>query len=250
MGINYADFTEDEYRRLLKKAKQKYRFITYDEWILRNVTDDRRIIWRHDIDFSVHRALRLAEIEHEEGIISYYFTMLSSDFYNIFEREVTNRIKQIIGMGHKIGIHLDMGRYDELPDLCTIEKDLNFYSEIFEQLFGIKPTCFAFHNPPKEAFVQFQDKFIGGYINAYCNEIMEKMTYCSDSNGYWRFNSIEECLDQSDSDVTCVLTHPAWWTPVEMSPRDRINRAIYGRAEYVSRSYDLLLSSNKRLNVK
>lgn len=40
------------------------------------------MILRHDIDNSLSQALRLAEIEAEEGVKSTWFVLLRTDFYN------------------------------------------------------------------------------------------------------------------------------------------------------------------------
>jgi hypothetical protein len=46
-----------------------------------------------------------------------------------------------------------------------------------------------------------------------------------------------------------LLTHPAWWTPDEMSPSERIDRAILGRARATRGDYDALLKAAGRKNV-
>jgi hypothetical protein len=59
MDYFFEDFTESEYETLLKLAKKKWRFIKYSEYR----SDQPVVLWRHDLDFSVHRALRLAQME-------------------------------------------------------------------------------------------------------------------------------------------------------------------------------------------
>lgn len=245
----YKDFTEDEYRKLVRKAKNAYRFISYTEY-LNNKNDNRkRVIWRHDIDFSVHRAVRLAEIENEEGVTSVFFVLFSSTFYNVFEKGIKDRLKKIVSLGHKLGIHLDMDQYEELPDKERLIKDLNLFANLLKIQTDTMPTSFSFHNPTQEILNKFEDEYIGGYINAYSKTIMKGGAYCSDSNGYWRFQSINEVLNRKDITMACVLTHPIWWTPEELSPRSRIQRAIDGRSYYMGESYDGLLRDNHRENI-
>src|ERR1700753_465216 len=102
-----ADFTEAGYRGIVVEAKRRWRFLTYAE-----TTDaERGCLWRHDIDFSVHRALRLATIEAEESVRATYFVLLHSSFYNALEPEVAARIREIAGFGHDLAIHIDPASY-------------------------------------------------------------------------------------------------------------------------------------------
>jgi hypothetical protein len=47
-----------------------------------------------------------------------------------------------------------------------------------------------------------------------------------------------------------VLTHPEWWVPEPMSPRDRIARAIDGRAASVAAGCDRAIRAVGRRNVR
>ena len=41
------------------------------------------MISRHDIDYSIEKAVELAALEAEENVKSTYFVLLSSEFYNL-----------------------------------------------------------------------------------------------------------------------------------------------------------------------
>ena len=66
---------------------------------------------RHDVDFSPHRSLKIAQIENELGISAYYFVLLRSSFYNLLEREISQIFQEIIKLGHIIGLHT----YQQIP---------------------------------------------------------------------------------------------------------------------------------------
>lgn len=106
LNFNTTDFTEKYYKTLLKKIKNKTIFYNeinkYDNFTL----------WRHDIDFSVHRALSLAKLEKNLEVKATYFIQLGSNFYNIFEKETKNLIMKIIDFGHDIGLHFDFNQYN------------------------------------------------------------------------------------------------------------------------------------------
>lgn len=69
----YSDFIEENYRRLLRLAKQRYSFIRYPDY----AKEGTNILWRHDVDYSILRSLALAAIEHEEGVNSTFLSILT-----------------------------------------------------------------------------------------------------------------------------------------------------------------------------
>jgi hypothetical protein len=54
-GLDPDEFTEAAYRRILQAAKGHYRFERFG-----TSSAEPHVLWRHDIDISVHRALRIA----------------------------------------------------------------------------------------------------------------------------------------------------------------------------------------------
>lgn len=253
MDYYFNDFTERNYRQILKLAKKKYTFISYEKFLEQQDGDRdqyRKILWRHDIDYSVHRGGKLSKIEKEEDVHSIYFIHFNSKFYNVFEKEVCKKITEIYDNGQSIGLHLDWEYYDDIPTSNQIEEDLVFYKNVLKKLTGIEVYAFSFHNPTALTFEKFDNIKYGGLINVYSKEIMQRVEYCSDSNGYWRFQRLQDFLERDDIQNACVLTHPGWWTPTAMSPRDRIERAIAGRSAYVALDYEAMLSNGGRVNVK
>ena len=71
----------------------------------------RHVLWRHDVDVSMHRAARLAEIEAERGVVATYFVNPRSVFYNLLEPEIEVLLRRIRSLGHEIGLHFDAGAY-------------------------------------------------------------------------------------------------------------------------------------------
>ena len=97
------DFTIEEYGKLLRLAKHSYTYSCY-----RAIPWGKRfILWRHDCDLSLVRALALAHIEAEESITATYFLNPHSEFYNVFELSQWKNVKKIISLGHEIGLHFD-----------------------------------------------------------------------------------------------------------------------------------------------
>ena len=83
-----------------------YRFARYGER-----PSDRHVLWRHDVDVSMHRAARLAEIEAERGAVATYFVNPRSAFYNLRSPKSRRLLRRIRSLGHEIGLHFDAGAY-------------------------------------------------------------------------------------------------------------------------------------------
>lgn len=239
---DWSDFTEESYIKLLKLAKQFYKFVSYND----DLDDDNIVLWRHDVDFSVHRGLRLAEIENSLGVHSTFFLLLSSSSYNLFEKNIRERVKKIIDLGHNIGLHFDPSLYskDDFYDKLAWEK------RILEEMFEVEVKCFSFHNPDVGGCLSIDAMRIAGMVNAYSGYLKNNFKYCSDSNGYWRFDSIESILLKDGKYPRLqILTHPEWWTQEAIPPRQRIQRCINGRRDNAIDEYDSFMISYGRENI-
>jgi len=230
-------FTTDIYENILVAATSRYEFITPgDEFNKGNV------IWRHDIDFSPQRALALAKIEATHGVSCSYFFQVTSLFYNVLEPEVEKIIKEIVLLGHSIGIH-----YEQRPE--DNRNRLIAEARILSELTETDIRMFSLHNPTTFKSTEFNADTAFGMINA--SSIVDKkgVEYCSDSNGLWRFKTLWDVINEPVKQRLYVLTHPEWWQSINMLPRDRIQRCIDGRAVACGEYYDKLLSDNGRPNL-
>jgi len=241
---NWTDFTENAYAKLLSLAKEEYVFIGYTS----DLNREKIVLWRHDVDFSVHRALRLAETESENGITSTFFFQLSSICYNIFEHAVLERIRRIIRLGHSIGLHFDPSLYEGKCKEAILNK-MEWEKTVLENLFETTIHAVSFHNPEHDDWISVDARTLCGMVNTYSRFFKENFGYCSDSNGYWRFDSIESVLRNRKHSRLQVLTHPAWWTPEPLPPRSRILRCIEGRAKRCMKQYDGILAESGRMNI-
>jgi hypothetical protein len=221
---NFSDFTVDHYSKLLLLAKKRYNFIFFNE-----INKQQSfILWRHDIDFSIHRAYRLAQIESELGIKSTYFIHLHNEYYNIFEKEISLLVKKIISLGHQIGLHFDTHYYN-IENESELNSKLLFEAKLIKKLFDINVKVFSFHNTTQFT-MSCQNWKYAGLINTYANFFQKNVEYCSDSNGYWRYNRLYDILSVSTSNQLQILTHPEWWQEEVMSPWERIKHCIDGRS--------------------
>lgn len=238
-----TDFTTSQYVELLRLAKKSYEFVGYGGL----KPEGRYVYWRHDVDLSPNRALRLAQLEHEEGVRSTYFFNPHCEFYNLLETSQAKIVKDIISLGHDVGLHFDAGFYkiqneDELDALLVQE------TELLHNWFGVRVNVFSFHNP-NDFMLGCENDSYGGLINCYSKHFKTLVPYCSDSNGYWRFRRLRDVLEAATDSRLQVLTHPGLWQETVLSPRERVFRCAYGRANRVMYDYDKVLAEHGRENL-
>lgn len=204
-------------------------------------------LWRHDIDFSPQRALALARIERDQEVTATYFVQISSRYYSPFEPETAAVLREIVSYGHDIGLHFDaeVVAHHRTPDYS---RRLKFEASILAEVVETRVDSFSLHNPTTIPGLQFAQTE-AGLINASHPCFQQDFVYCSDSNGTWRHRSLSEVVADPTVRRLYALTHPEWWQDSFMSPRDRIQRCIDGRARRAGRYYDELLERYGRPNL-
>lgn len=251
VSINYniEDFTEENYRRLVQIAKSNNPIFNF-----MNALDIEGggILLRHDIDFSVHRAFALSEIEKDEDVQSTYFVYLHSQFYNVLEREITDLLKKIIANGSLIGLHFEPCYYNlEISDRERLFNKIKIEKKFLEEILDVNVSVLSFHNPDVGGeWYKIDDLWLGDVLNVYSRYFRENFEYCSDSNGYWRFQRLEDVLVKSNGKKIQILTHPGWWQKKVMYPYDRVKRCVEGRKDHNLEVYSNTLDRLRRANIR
>jgi hypothetical protein len=241
----YEDFTEAAYTDLIDAARARFAFEPFG-----TVATAPHVLWRHDVDVSVHRALALARIEERAGVRSTYLLSLHSAFYSLLEAAVAQRVREIADRGHWLGLHFDLAAYDGLDDTAELERRIRQERQLLEDWLGRPVTALSFHNPDVIAVPAMRAERLAGLPNAYSQTLAERCEYVSDSNGYWRFRRLADVLADTGIEHLHVLTHPEWWPPEPLSPRARLERAATGRARGVLEANDADLERFGRLNIR
>ncbi|MBN1872273.1 MAG: hypothetical protein JW800_06850, partial [Candidatus Omnitrophica bacterium] len=139
-------FSLNMYRDILEKAKKfGYRFprlSDYRDWIDKY---QRFLLVRHDVDISPLNAAKMAEIEHSIGISTTYCLRVHSIFYNVSAPPFYDAIRDIVEMGHEIGLHYDAAFYDKAG--MAFSKGIKAEAGYLEALFGIKVRTVSQHKP-------------------------------------------------------------------------------------------------------
>lgn len=239
-----GDFTEEAYEELIRLARARYRFERYGK-----TSDEPHVLWRHDVDASPHRAVRMAAIEAEQGARSVYCFLLHSSFYNLLERGVADKAREALDFGHGLGLHFDTAFYDGRLAGDRLHALVGREAALLQELLDRPVEVVSFHNPDVADDLGHDSDLLGGLQNAYGRTVRERYTYVSDSNGYWRFRRLIDVLQQGSHPRLHVLTHPEWWTPTPLPPRERIVRCVEGRAAATLDDYDRLLAAAGRRNI-
>jgi hypothetical protein len=198
-------FSQEGYRELLLAFKSAgYSFCGFDK-IDRYLTEGEPfIVLRHDLDISLHPALEIARIEHEQGVQATYFVTLHSPFYNALSRSNAEIMLQLHQWGHQIALHVDLTAYagDCAKALLEVSVFAQFYPYSNTQLASL-------HSPinleqiPIESFEQLQ--------NVYGHVFSKEMAYISDSTGRWRYGHPLDSEAFLSRKPIQLLTHPIWW---------------------------------------
>lgn len=242
----FEDFTFNNYQRLLQLAlNMGFKFSDYS--FDNSAKSEKEIVWRHDVEFSVHNALKMAKIEKEMGIKAYYYFQIHSEFYNIFEKEIYLLAKEIVKKDHYIGLHFD-AHFWEIHDQRELEKCLFNDMKLLESLLGVGIKSFSYHNTTPQ-LLTLNDTYYAGMLNVYAKVIREKYRYCTDSTGIWRYERLEDVLQDNSIKYLQVLTHDGMWQEDAMAPRQRV---IYCLTEDMNRKmnyYDYYFKINGILNI-
>jgi hypothetical protein len=241
----FDDFTEAAYSRLVAVARERFTFEPFG-----TLAAGPHVLWRHDVDISVHRALALARIEAGLGVRSTFFLSFHSAFYNLLEPAIACRAREILALGHWLGLHFDASVHSDLAGERKLHRRIEEERRLLEGWLGYSVVAVSLHNPDVHSIPGLSAEQLAGLPNAYARTLEDRYLYVSDSNGYWRYRRLDVVLTSRDVERVHVLTHPEWWPPEPMSPRARLKRSAEGRARGVLEASDAELARYGRVNVR
>ena len=225
------DFTYREYEYILDLLRHKgYSFTNYKDYnFVKNP-----VILRHDIDFSLEKALIFANLENAKNIKSTYFVLLSTNFYNVFSKESGDILKNIKEMGHDIGLHFDEKKY-----IINSERELEYWvKEEITYLSGVLRSpvnIVSMHRPSK--WILDNDIHFDGLINTYSKTFISDFKYISDSRMHWR-EDVLDIIEKQLHKKLHILTHPFWYSEKVEKMKEKllvfINNAKVERYNYLT----------------
>jgi hypothetical protein len=200
--ISKCNFSLEHYKETLTIAKEKYTFLTFTEYD-KSKNNFNIILLRHDIDYSIEKAFVMAKLEHDLGIKSTYFILLNSDFYNPHSSKNIKFLKEILLLGHEIGLHYDS---DEILETQEPNKKLQENISQLENLINQKISVVSQHNPTVTSKLKLSDEF----IDVRESSTFTTIPYISDSVQNWRSGCM--CNHINNKKILQILVHPIWWT--------------------------------------
>nr|MBQ4456676.1 hypothetical protein [Clostridia bacterium] len=213
-------FTYHAYRQLIRSLQDNgYTIASYKDW----ESSPYCAILRHDIDNDIEKALELAKVEEELGVKSTYFTLVTSDFYNVFSAKSEKLLRAIADCGHDVGLHFDEVRY---PDIRTPEDARERILEetrLLSLATGKPVDTVSMHRPSK--MMLEADLEIPGMINSYGQVYFKGFKYVSDSRRRWR-EPVEEIVKAKTYERLHILTHAIWYNENEMDIHDSISAFV------------------------
>lgn len=242
MHYFFSDFTLDNYKKLLILACERYSFRFFDEEYTKS-----SILLRHDLEFSVPIALKMAQIEADLGIKATYFVQLHSEFYNTLEKQNIQDVKEIQKLGHQIGLHFD-SHFWNIKSENQLERYITLDMNILEQYLEVEIKAFSFHNNTDFTLSCRKEKY-GGLLNVYSDYFRSYYAYNADSLGYWRFERLEDRLREAKEESLQILIHDGMWQEKEMPPRRRVFKVIDDNATRLKKLYDNHLKKIGQKNI-
>lgn len=223
----FDQFNYDEYEKLLGILNAGRENLTFSD--SRNGDNPPRFfILRHDIDFSLSAALKMAHLEAEQGVRATYFLLLSSENYNLLSEKSCTVPRQLAALGHEVGLHYDVrAMYERCNE--SVSTQLQWETDILSGLTGNTIHSIAMHNPS----VYGDDPFVGDdhFINAYDPHFTKAIAYYSDSCGAWRDHVHDAFLRSEIPDRLQVLIHPFFWADNPGDRWERLNKWVDERRQ-------------------
>jgi hypothetical protein len=223
------DFTYQAYEALL-------RFIREDLGrpivALREVPDqDPCVILRHDIDFSLEKALHIAEIDQKVGARATVFVLMTCEYYNLLRPENIEAVRRIASMGHEIGLHYEIAAAPGVGPEAKAQ-DVVRLARFLEEYAGVPISSVAQHNPSMtEARLS-----IAGYRDAYDPRFFKQIGYLSDSRRLFGAPDVYQFF--RDHPRSQFLAHPLWWHEDEQSRRQSFDNIVQGIVRLVTTRVD------------
>ena len=193
------------------------------------------VLLRHDIDCEIERALPLARIEAGLGVRSTFFLMIRADLYNIFSESASAAVRQILALGHRLGLHFDMAAYPELDNPADIAQAVWREASILADWFQRPVAAVSFHRP--NALALAGDPGLTAPLpHTYMTRFTREMQYFSDSQGRWKHGAPLDSAAFHARRPLQILVHPVWWNETPVAPYEALLRLIDGKHEAAERA--------------
>ena len=185
-----------------------YKFVNYKKF-----KNNKCILLRHDVDFSIDLAKEIATWDKQLKIKSHFFFLYDSQFYNIFEDKNIESIKFIKKLGHSVGFHINAKKNSKL-----IKKEMDLLFQIFLIQDCKLDKIYSVHKYGSNR----RRILIKGYKNFYSNPLFN--LYYADSGGQFRYGNPLANKNIILKKISFQINlHPIWWV-FNQSKKDKIKK--------------------------
>jgi len=171
------------------------------------LTDKKNVWLRHDIDFSLKKAVEFAEFEATLGCRATYYILMNGYYYNPLCAENIEKIKMIKDLGHSIGIHFDLTPIKDC-DADTQVMVINAYRAILEFSIQDEMRYITFHKPTNGVKPSYELITELANLGLYYPDMNQNFKYISDSGSHWREDPLNVLKNYNNVHIN---THPVWW---------------------------------------
>lgn len=230
-------FSFDEYSDIIKA----YKPIIRDFAEVETEKDESRgfCLIRHDIEFSLPRALQMAEIDASHDIPSSFFVQVKNGAYNPLAPLNQKIIRQMRALGRHVGLHFYVTDLSG-DDTEEVVRQLEFQTIVLEEALGEKVDRFSYHRPPLWALklgLRRRTRLINTYDPKFFEltgdgSAPQHIKYMADSQHAWKYG---HPLPMCDSHQKIqLLMHPDEWSESGSDPKQNFRELIeMHRAEFI-----------------
>jgi len=218
-------FNIENYNAIIKKIiASGYKFVRFPIQDNIEISNEKEVLLRHDIDFSLTAAKEIAQYDYNSGIKSTFFIYLNSPFYNILFEDDKKQIDEIAKFGHDIALHFDQ-RIN-----IGLDKEIEILSKIFS---NVRSDLISLHKPRINQYTKtiIKDNIHKNILTSYDDAYFREIKYLSDSK--CSFNEIEFDSILNSKKSFQLLLHPIWWYFEGNSLEEKLRKLCDGKENEV-----------------
>lgn len=228
-------YSLESYRSIIERAiSSGYAFVPFSH---QTKPAAGSIYLRHDVDYSLELAHRLARVNAEMKVAGTFFVLLRSHAYNLLSDSSQAIVRRIHELGQQVALHAvtDNGS----PE--SIENRLRSDFQFGQREFPFLSPVFSWHNPTPEIIEQTSSlSEIGGLTNIYANHFTREAIYRSDSNMRHSVDSFMDLVGARQAQPLQLLFHPLIW----VIGGDRMTRVLAQAWPYLIKEQEQEMRGN------
>jgi hypothetical protein len=218
-----SNFSFNEYTAIVNRIQYSIPIKSFDS-VYKHSNSSYCVI-RHDVEFSIERALELAYIEKSLDISSTYVFQICNNNYNPFSHKNRDLIHEIYNLGHDIGVHVHLGNFDDKE--MSIQNYIIKQSQLLSIALDLPINKFSIHRPRQEhiqdvvripGLINMNDTMFFTYTNSFSVYDLPVL-YLADSNHAWKYGHPLE-IDFNRISKMQLNCHPFSWTEKGLDNRE------------------------------